>query len=474
MAKGNYNSVYEQGVNSAPDWSGWVMQQEKMNLQQQEWNKQLKDEAEKKRKEKDDVLKKDLEDLGYGQNPEFKPTGIEALDYQQHIVAEQALAMKLDLRDEINKAYADGTMTPFKFAELKYKDSQIMKLPENLAAAQAKFKAEADEFVTGLTNGKYLKTPENQKRLKKLQDGDYSIQIDKSNPSDFTIVFDDGETIPMSEFMADKGIGLKIHNINMNDSAEKTAKVIGTMNRKDGDESNSLYTIETKGLKFNDKELHNFLRLQAEMNPETANSFAYQLKGKTWDELDDEEKDGVIGLYSDVVKGYVNEEYKREFNTGKANNQLGQARLAEQKRQNNIKNNLDAKKHEFEVKKWEKKNGGDTDSIYEGFAYYQDTDGEYTKMKVPAYGVNGYSISVDGKDIKINSIYAFPKSNGEIEYYGSDGVDNHRLTDVEANAIANKYGITREKIQKDYEKLMGINPTGFEWEGESEVGFDWN
>lgn len=450
MAKGNYTNTYATRDGGAPDWSGWMAQQEQLNMQQNRWNKQLLDDANRAKKEKDDALKNELADLQYGKSPEFKLTGVEALDFQRRKIALAALDENLKIENEIRDGYANGTMTPFRFAELKQKKDQLWKLPENLAVVEQTFKGQVDEFTKGLNDGKYLKTNENQQRLRRLQNGEYEIILDPKNRGEFLVVFDqdgDGELdyITMSDFMQGQSLGTIIPNINMMENGMAFGKTLGKEKSKNIDPKNGLYTIERSGLKFDDEKLVDFGLELGKNNPSVANSFAYQrFGGNLWNDLNDAQKKEIAEEYAEYMKMGIDEEFKSEFNSGAANYGLSKDKFAYQKQRDKTKDGQWWA--EFNRKNKDNKSSTLTqDYVIEG------------SMKVPTYGLDGYEITVENETdkktkIKVTALKAFPDTTGRVIMKVSDGTNEYDLNEADLAQLKKK-GITRERIEKDFREL---------------------
>ena len=464
MAKGNHTSVYGTKTGQVPNWSGWMVQQEQLNMQQDRWNKQLLDDAKKAKADKDAALAKELESLQYGKTPEFTPTGIEALDYQRRKIGLAALDENWKLEEEIRKAYANGEMTPFKLAELKQKKSQLLKLPENLAVVEQTFKGQVEEFTKSLSEGKVFMTDENKQRLRRLQNGDYDIVLDPDNYGEFMIVFDkddDGQLdyIPMSDFMQGKSLGAIVPNINMMDSGLAFGKTLGTSLVKDN-APNGYYTITEKGLKYNDDELINLAMNLGSTNPAQANSFAYQMTGgKLWKDLSNDEQLAIATQFAEYMKLGIDEEYKKEFDSGRASNALGHRNAAENEWYHRQLLAQKQREFNFQYEKWQKENPT-SNVLYAGNVPITtvNKDGEEvtTKQNAPAYATNGLKITTTNRakgknEITVKSIVAYPVNDGSgIKVIASDGTQEYELSKADALAVYKDLGITENMVIQDY------------------------
>lgn len=453
MAKGNYKSVIATAAPVQNDISAWIMQQEQMNLQARHFNDQRLRDAEKKIAERDKALADKLANLGYGTSPEFKMTGVEALDYNQRMLAAETIEKAGDLDKRIIEAEKNRALDPFQMAKLKHEREQLNKIPERLSIIQQKFKEEVEEWTKGVADGKIIATPENMSRLKRLHDGEYKLVLDPTNVGSFMVVFDqDGDGvddyIPFEDFMSDKSIGYKVRNVDMMNSAMEFGKALG---KSENMEESGLYKITEKGLKYNDQQLKSLVLSMAESNVDDANSFAYQHFGKMYKDLDDSEKEVLVSSYINYAKMGVDESYKKEFNAGLANYQLGRDRLAHTK-------SMDEQKLALAYKKFDAEQGGKGTP---GSIKIDEVIGNGVPISInaPTYSTPKLKVQIGdpsgedpNKSVEILSVSAIPEEDGRVRLIGWDGTNSHSLDEGVLPALK-KHGITKENVIKYYNEL---------------------
>jgi hypothetical protein len=459
MAKGNYQNTYATIPSDSPDISSWVMQQEKMNLYMDKYQKDLLKDAEEKKLKQQEAAKKRLEETGYGKNPDFKLTGTEALDYNVRLLTQEALQENFRLDQEIKQMEQNGELDIFKQAELKQKKDLLFKLPENLAAAQEKYRLEVESFQQGIQEGSILPTPENLQRLKRMKDGDYKISLNPDNYAEFSVVFDkDGDGIedfiPFSEFMSDNSIGRKIKNFNLRGEALKVAEQIGTLEQSGYD---GFYKKTSEGIKYDDDQLYNLVSNIAQSSPDQLDSFAYQRFGKTADKLSDQEEDVIVRDFISHLKSAINEKNKSEFDSGLAGHNLATNKFNYEKQRDKIEDGQWWA--DFNLRKSKGDKDSDPNVINKDFV-------QEGAEKTPTYGLNGYEITIDKAEgtpelgkvkIKATALKAKPLGGGKYQLKVSDGTKEYDLQETDL-AQLKSMGITREVIQSDYNNLNNTTP----------------
>lgn len=452
MAKSNYQSAHHTAGPARMDTSSWINQQEKMYLYMQNQKRELEDrKAENKEKAYQASLQR-LKESRFGERPDFKNTGIEALDYNYRLIGAKLQEENFKLDQEILEKERQGILDPIESSLLSYKKSRIMAVPEKMANAELAFRQTVEKFNQRLSEGKILPTPENIENLRRIHDGDYSIEYDP-NTFELMVVFqsddenEEGKVITYEELLSEHGLGKIIEAYNIRDVAKSLGDTIGSSTDKTYD---GLYQITTEGIKFDDEELRAFVNLEANNNPNIMDSFAFQKYGKySVDELSEEERDSIIDEFIVYLKAGINKKYEEDFDAGLGGYNVAKQKLAETRKQNKIEN--ERKDRELKIKEEKhKKEYGDSE-IFQDYTVEDD-------KKIPTYGLGGYEINIGGEHfpekIKATAIKAYPDpdSKGNIIIKASDGINEYNLNQADL-AELKRLGITRERIESDFREL---------------------
>lgn len=450
MAKLNHQSAHHTAQPARMDTSSWINQQEKMYHFMQNQKNELEDRKAKNKEKAYEASIKRLKGTGYGEKPNFINTGIEALDYNRRLIGAQILEENFKLDQEILEKEQQGILDPIESSKLRYKKNQIMAIPDKMANGELAFKQTVEKYQEMLSSGKVLLTPENMENMRRIHDGDYSIQYDPDTYELMVVFQSDDENeedrvITYEELISEQGLGKIIESHNIRDVAKSLGDIIGTSTNTD---YNDLYQITTEGIKFNDEELKDFVNLEAHNNPNIMDSFAFQKYGKySVDDLSNEERESIIDEFIFYLKATLNEKYEEDFDSGLGGYRTAQQRLIETKKQNDIKNAQ--KERELKIKEEKhKKEHGDS-GIFKDYTIEDD-------MKVPTYGLNGYEINVGDEmfptKIKATALKAYPDSSGNIVMEVSDGSNYYKLNESDL-AELKRLGITRKVIEADFKEL---------------------